>query len=363
MSHRSARHVPSFTPRGRPPRQRRSAWPLLAGALMMVATAATADSLNVSVVSFADIRVAIQASARAEVVALTRTGVAARIQAPVERLDVDVGDRVAAGEIIAQLECGDFTDRLDQVEGRLDELEARRRLALTRLERTRRLRDQDAVSADSLDEAEAEVEALAASIHSQQGTLREARRAVSHCDVVAPFTGIVTARPVSTGEWVQPGVVVARLLDPAELELRAAIPSRLLDSAADIDDPEFRTDGQRYPVRLREAIAEVDPVTRTREVRLRFTGARPLIGTAGRLHWTRVDDAVPARLLVQRDGRLGVMLADGDRARFHELADAVAGRPAPAPTLDPDAELIVEGRQAARAGNRIRRLQEAGGSD
>lgn len=311
------------------------------------------EPLVVSLGRFADIRIAIEDSAPAEVVANTRTRVPARISAPLAAFHVNVGDTVSAGDAVARLECDDFEDRLEQAEGRLEELEARRALARTRLDRVRSLRDRGAVAVETLDEADAEVDALAASIRSQRAMTAEARRAVARCDIRAPFAGTVIARPASVGEWVQPGTVVVRLLDPEDLELRAHIPSTRVPDTGALDAAEFRVGERSYPVRLRRLVTEADPETRVREARLEFTGARPLAGTAGRLTWHRSRDAVPADLLVERDGELGIMVARDGRAQFHALPEAIRGRPA-AVELAADDKLIIDGREAARPGARIR---------
>lgn len=323
--------------------------------------AAEDDVLAVSTRSLADVRVAIEASAPAEVHALASSRVPARINAPVEEFRVEVGDSVDAGDVLVRLDCADFTDRLDQAEGRLQELEARRTFALTRRERLERLRDQGAVSAEALDEAVSEVDSLAASVRAQRGTVRGAQRDVTRCDVRAPFAGFVTERPVSTGEWVTAGSELLRLLDPTRVELRAQVPYREMPGDGSFAAAVFRVNGVEHAVELRRVVADVDPDRRMHEVRLRFLDAPPAVGTPGRLHWSRHETAVPANLLVQRDGGLGVMVVEDGHARFHGLVDAIAGRPAPAPDLPADAELIIEGREAAREGQPVTRV--GGGAD
>lgn len=307
----------------------------------------------VTALSFADVRVRNEYSAPAEVVALARTRVAARLHALVDRLHVDVGDSVLRGDPIARLECDDYLDRLEQAEGRKDELEARRKLAQARLERTRRLREQGAASAETLEEVEAERDSLTASLRSQRGHLREANRDVERCDVTAPFAGMVTARVVSEGAWVQPGIEIVRLLDVDRLELRAHLPARQLPAGVELAGAEFRVGERVFAVEHRGAVAESDPQTRMREVRFRFIDVPPLAGSAGRLHWQDPDAAVPAHLLVRREGELGVMILRDDAARFHRLPAAVEGRAASAPELTASDRLIIDGRHAVRAGDRV----------
>lgn len=258
------------------------------------------------------------------------------------------------GDVIARLDCSAPTDRVEEAEGRLKELEAERALARIRLQRTRRLREQDAASQQELDEATANEDAIASAIRSQGSRLRSARRDMDHCRVRAPFEGVVAERNADRGDWLAVGQPVVRLLDPDDVELAAEIPASMLARAPEFLDPEFRTHDRRYTVELRERIGEIDPVTRTREVRFRFPGSPPLPGTTGRLSWRDGDPMIPAELIVRREDELGVMLVRDGRAAFHRLEGAVAGRPAPAPELADDARIIVEGRQAARSDQAVR---------
>ncbi|MGB5775167.1 MAG: efflux RND transporter periplasmic adaptor subunit, partial [Sedimenticolaceae bacterium] len=88
----------------------------------------------------------------------------------------------------------------------------------------------------------------------------------------------------------------------------------------------------------------VDPVARTREARLVFTGEAAVAGTPGRIVWYGARSMLPSDYLVRRDGRLGVFVLDTDRARFIDIPGAEDGRPAVL-QLAPETLLISEGRQ------------------
>lgn len=311
------------------------------------------EPLALSTVRFAEVRETALLSAHAEAVGVLHSWVPAQLSAVAETLEVEVGDRVAEGELLARLDCSDATDRVERIEGRLAELQAQRNLASTRLQRTRRLHEQDAASQQQLDEATAEEDAVAAAIRAQRSRLRQARRDVDHCQVRAPFAGVVTARSANRGEWLAEGQQVVRLLNRDAVELSAEIPVSVVERAPEFSGSEFHAQGERYDVALRKRGGEIDPVSRTREVRFVFSAAPPLPGTPGRLRWHGTQASVPAHLIVRRDGDLGVMVVRDGRAAFHELPGATAGRSAPAPELTGDARIIVDGRQAARAGRAV----------
>ena len=297
--------------------------------------------------------VRLEDSAPAEVESLARTRVAARLSTEVNALHVAPGDRVAAGDRLAELDCTDFEDSRAEANARLQEIRARLELAGIRLERTRDLRAREAVSRDRLDEVKAERDALAASLSAQRERVEATGRSVERCRVAAPFDALVVSRPASPGAFVQPGSPLVELIALDRLELRARLSERQVASVTDTSDLWFMAGGSRYPVEPIATVGAADPASRTRTARLRFTDSPPAPGTAGRLHWIAHQRTVPADLAVRRDGALGIFLLEDGRAHFHELEGAVEGRPAPT-TLEPDQRIIVEGRFGLTDGMRVR---------
>ena len=78
----------------------------------------------------------------------------------------------------------------------------------------------------------------------------------------------------------------------------------------------------------------------------------PPPGAPGRLRWRHEASALPAHLLVRRDGVLGVMVADGERARFVLLPGAREGRSVSV-RLPPQTLIITRGRHGLADGDEI----------
>lgn len=313
----------------------------------------TDEARPITAARLADVAIALERSASAEVAALARTAIAARLAAEVESIPVEAGERVAAGDVLARLDCADYKDGLEQAQATLEELEARLRLAGIRLERIERLRRENAASADQLDEAEAERSALGANLRAQRTRVAMAQRDVERCTVNAPYDGLITERTGERGAYVQPGTALMELVATDRLELRARLTDRDAASLEATDNAAFRANGERWPVNLVTVVTSADTATRTREARLAFERKPPIPGTAGRLYWIAHPRSIPADLLVRRDGTLGVFVVAEGTARFHGLPNAIEGRPAPT-DLPADTSLAVEGRYGLRDGDRVR---------
>lgn len=313
---------------------------------------ALAEPIRVRAAALGELLIQSEYSAPATVESLADSRISAELTGVIERIPVRVGDRVSTGDPLVELDCGDYRSTLRELQARNDGLGARLVFANRQLERARTLSQQQTVARELLDQREAELLGLQAERAATLALIERAERDRQRCRIVAPFPGVITARLVSVGEYVTPGTPLLTLLDTAQIELGARIPAADAASLENAAAPVFRNADRDYPLRLRVLLPALDPITRTREIRLEFTNSTALPGSSGRLVW-HGPPLLPAELVVRRDDHLGVLLVDGDRARFHPLPEAAEGRPAmielPAGTL-----VITDGRAGLVDGQAIR---------
>lgn len=129
---------------------------------------------------------------------------------------VDIGDRVRAGDVLAEIDIplveqdlarakaaqGEAEAELARVEKNLD-------LARTTLERWRSIQHTKAVAQQDVDERQAAYDALVAAAESARATIESRRADVRRVEreksfgrVVAPFDGVITARQTEVGDYV-----------------------------------------------------------------------------------------------------------------------------------------------------------------
>lgn len=215
-------------------------------------------------------------------VASQRGEVAAQVAGAVARVEVQVGDRLSEGDLIAELDRDRLQASATLADARVAAAEAqigadRAELSLLEQEQARlqRLRNSAAFSAAQLEDKRQEIEAAAARIDRARALLEEARAdlALARTDlddtsVRAPYSGVVTERHVSAGDFVNAGEPVVALLDDGSLEIEADVPSiraRNLDTA-DTISVRFDT-GLTGQAHLRAIVPDENPLTRTVAVR------------------------------------------------------------------------------------------------
>lgn len=291
-------------------------------------------------------------SAPATVQALNSPAVAAQISARIETIQVQVGDRVEAGDLLAALDCRDYQSRLVSARAELGRLQSQRRFSAGQLRRASDLKSKNSISEELVDQRRTELAAADAGIAAQRELIRQAEWQVERCEVRAPFAAIIVDRLASVGALAMPGTQLLQLTQLDGAEVSAALRPSETDSLRASDATRFRFEGRDYPVALRVLPPLIDTVRRTREARLRFSAEMAPIGAAGRLLWRDPRPHIPAEYLVRRDGRLGLFLLTDGQASFQPVAGALEGRPA-ALELDQQTLVIVEGREGLADGQAV----------
>ncbi len=136
---------------------------------------------------------------------MQETTIYARTSGYVKTVHVDIGDRVAAGQLLAEIESPEVDASLREARARLDQERANLLLARATLERTRQLHREQLVSQQQLDEQEAAFDTRQAAVEAAQATVQSLAIQQAYQRVVAPFAGTVTSRRIDRGALITSG--------------------------------------------------------------------------------------------------------------------------------------------------------------
>lgn len=148
-----------------------------------------------------------------------------------QRLDVQVGERVKAGQVLGEMDPVDLDDRihaqdaaLQGAQAQLREAQARQAYAGTQARRYEQLLASRAVSEEMVSGKRQERQVADAGLDAAQqqiARLRAERQALAsqrgNLRLVAPVDGLVAARKVDPGTTVVAGQAVVDVIDPATL--------------------------------------------------------------------------------------------------------------------------------------------------
>ena len=117
----------------------------------------------------------------------------------------DIGTRVKAGQLLADIDTPEVDQQLNQARADMATAEANAKLAKTTADRYRDLIKTDSVSRQDLDNANGALEARDTAIESARANVNRLEELHAFARIEAPFDGVVTARNVDVGALVTAG--------------------------------------------------------------------------------------------------------------------------------------------------------------
>jgi RND family efflux transporter MFP subunit len=208
--------------------------------------------------------------------------VAALVSGPVEEILVDVGDRIAMGDLLVRLST-DVTlgirnlreAELNEKKASLGSSQAQLRLARQELARLENLKKSAAFSQASYEDKRAEVARFQsllaearASVVRAQANLELADLDMRRSEVRAPYNGVVVARQAVAGAFINTGAPVVSLVNDEDMEIEADVPAdRLAGLAPGRAVRASLDDGRNVMAVVRSVIPTENALTRTRPVR------------------------------------------------------------------------------------------------
>ncbi len=214
------------------------------------------------------------------VVARRKAAVASKGTGRLVLLNVEEGDQVKKGQLIAQLEDADVIAAREGARQSLLLAEADLYDAKTSYERMRILLKQGAIAQAEYDVAEARFKRVVASIDVSRFALKEAEVAVDNTRIIAPFDGTVLKKNADIGEIVAPlagaassKAAVVTIADMSSLEVDADVSEANITRVAPEQQCEITLDAypqQRYPGYVTKIVPTADRSKATVLVKIKF---------------------------------------------------------------------------------------------
>ena len=137
--------------------------------------------------------------------AIQETALYARTNGYVRKWNVDIGAKVEAGQLLAEIETPEIDQELNQARANVAQASANLNLARVTLIRWQKLLGEKVVSPQEYDQNKSAADARAADLQVAQANVKRLEELQGFEKIVAPFTGIVTARNIDNGNLVSAG--------------------------------------------------------------------------------------------------------------------------------------------------------------
>ena len=196
-----------------------------------------------------------------------------RIGGKISRRMVTVGDRVEAGQPLAELNAEDVRLELDAARARLASARSDQRLARSELERYRTLLERQVISQSQFDSVESRAEASDAQLEQARAQLKVAGNQADYAVLEAPETGVIAQRLAEAGQVVAAGQAVFVLAVDGDREVVIDLPEqdvKRFQVGDEVAIELWSRPGEPFPGRIRELAPAADPASRTFEARVAF---------------------------------------------------------------------------------------------
>src|SRR5215212_10896777 len=137
--------------------------------------------------------------------AYSRAPIFARVSGYLKSWSVDIGARVKAGQVIAEIEAPDLDQQLLQARADLASQQASAKLSEATLTRRKSLIASNFVSMQEIDERTADLSNKKAAVNSGAANVERLEALAGFKKITVPFDGVVTARDTDVGALINAG--------------------------------------------------------------------------------------------------------------------------------------------------------------
>jgi RND family efflux transporter MFP subunit len=201
----------------------------------------------------------------------TETDIGFRADGRVVSRNVEVGQMVKVGELIAVVDDGRSENDLQVAEAERQNATSLLELANAQLKRQQKLFQTGVIAKARLEEAQSNVDSANSRKQAAEATLANARQRLDDARLVSKVEGIVTAVGANPGQVVAAGQMIVRLASSSELDAVFNVSDTIIQSVPKdvritvrlVSDAAVKTTGA-----VREVSPVADPASRTYRVRI-----------------------------------------------------------------------------------------------
>ena len=206
-----------------------------------------------------------------------------RVAGKIVKRQAEPGQRVKAGQVLAQLDPRDFQLAADAARAQVAAASTNRDLAAADFKRYATLKDQNFISGAELERRETSLKAAQAQLDQAKAQLASQGNQAGYTNLVADVSGVVTAVEAESGQVVTAGTTIVRIAQDGPRDVVFSVPEDkivAIKPGSEVAVRVWANGGTTLAGKVREVAASADPVTRTYPVKVSLdAAATPALGS------------------------------------------------------------------------------------
>jgi len=177
----------------------------------------------------------------------------------------EAGQRVTAGQPLAQLDASVLRDQQISAQGAVTTAQSAYDIAQREVSRAETLEKAGAIAQRDLEQARNALIAARGQLATARAQLANINKQLDKASVQAPFNGVVSVRSVNAGDVVSPGTALYTVVDPGSMQLEASVPADALAEVRVGMPVDFTVNGypnRHFTGRITRVNPTADPATR-----------------------------------------------------------------------------------------------------
>jgi membrane fusion protein, multidrug efflux system len=265
-----------------------------------------------------------------------RAPIFARVSGYLKSWSADIGAKVKAGQVIAEIEAPDLDQQLLQARADLASQQASAKLSEVTLNRRKTLIASNFVSMQEIDERTADLSNKNAAVNASQANVERLEALAGYKKITVPFDGIVTARDTDVGALINAGTTTGPAMfvisDIRKLRVyvnvpQTYVPAIKIGAKAVISMPEYPTRTFLATVEASSQAVDVNSGTTRMQLGLDNSKGELMPGGYANVRMSLTRDAVPlhipaSALIFNQSGLRVATVGSDDKVLFKTVTIA-----------------------------------------
>ncbi len=268
--------------------------------------------------------------------AYSRAPIFARVSGYLKSWTADIGAKVKAGDVIAEIEAPDLDQQLLQARADLTSQQSSARLSEATLNRRKTLLASNFVSMQEIDERTADLANKKAAVNSGQANVERLEALAGYKKITVPFDGVVTSRETDVGALINAGGGAGPAMfivsDITKLRVYVNVPQNYvpairIGTKAVLTMPEYPNRTFAATVEASSQSVDIPSGTTRMQLALDNAGGELMPGGYASVRLPLLREAVPlhipaSALIFNKDGLRVATVGSDDRVLFKTVTIA-----------------------------------------